>query len=324
MPRQPGFASHFWGVPRRSQPESRETFAEIVDRYRGPIHLLSYRMTGSFEDAIQLGYDTLLTGWRLRHSAPNDVDGWLTAMAVRAGVEHARRHRPSSSAERPPESCIPRSDVTWLQPYPDHLLPDDVDRDTIGLPFIAATQSLTPRDRATLVLADIEDWPLSRVAGALRMPNADAEPRLARARATVRTGWTPTTATAASDDGDDVVGRLIDAYLVADVDRIDDLLRDDVLVTMPPLPFSFEGRTAVVGLLRQIFRTTDANGHGVRRCVPTRANRRPAFAVYVQPRRGASFAGHGVVVARSEAGRLAELTVFEPHLLPTFGLPTQL
>lgn len=371
MPRQTGLASHYWGIPRRAGDQRRETFAELVDRYRGRIHLLCYRLTGSFEDAIRLSYDTFLTGWRLRHSAPADLDGWLTAMAVRACVEHTRRHRPAARTDLPADSCIPRGDVTWLQPYPDRLLPDDVDPDTVGLPFVAASQSLTPRDRATLVLTDIEGWSLSRTAGALRMPNADAEPRLERARATVRAGWTqaatgtrwsstttgprhdgtagPDTAarpdTAGHDttghddavepgpdsdgtgeppDRDDPVTGLIGGFAAADVDRIEALLHDQIQVIMPPLPFSFEGRPSAVGLLAQVFRTADPDGQARRRCIPTRANRQPAFAVYIQRGAAAAFHGHELVVARSDGDRIVELTMFEPRLLPVFGLPTDL
>lgn len=322
MPREIGPAAYFWGVPRRVERARRETFAEFADRFRGPIHLLCYRLTGSFDDAIRLTYDIFLTAWRLRHSAPADVRGWLTAMAVRASVEYARRRRrPVRDDQRlPPAPCVPRTDVTWLQPYPDRLLPDDVDPTTIGLPFVAATQALAPRDRATLVLTDVEGWSSARTAGALRMPNADARPRLTRARAIVGTiGSSP-----ASRHADDPIDDLLDGYAAADLDLIDGLLHDDVRATMPPLPFSFEGRSSVVEVLAHVFHAADPGERGLRRCLPTRANRQPAFVVYVQPDPGAAFRGHELVVARAEAGRIVELTLFEPHLLPAFGFPTSL
>ena len=323
MPRDTGSAARFWGMPRRAEGARHLSFAELADHFRGSVHLLCYRLTGSFEDAVRLTYDTFLTAWRLRYSAPADMQGWLMAMAVRGCIEHARRRRPAPPRPLPPVSCIPRSEVTWLQPYPDRLLPDDVDADTISLPFVIASQTLRPRDRAALVLTDVEGWSLSRVAGALRMPNADVEPLLARTRTTIAARRSPTPP---DPNEDQLLDRLQIGYAAGDVGLIDALVDDDVHVTMPPLPFCFEGRAAVVGVLRHVFATANPGGRGLRRTVPTRANRQGAFAVYVRPDPDpeAEFRGHELVVARTEAGRVVELALFEPHLFPVFGLPSDL
>lgn len=326
MPRESGPGAHVEGTSRRGATASTgsapDTFAELVDRFRSPIHLLCYRLIGSFEEAIQLTYDTFLTGWRLRGPEASNRKDWLMAMAVRACVDHVRRHRPPPAQQESHHSCVPRSDVTWLQPYPDRLLPNDVDADTIGLPYVCASQSLSPRDRATLVLADVEGWSSPRISGALRMSDTDVAPRLERARATVQTGWTPGTTTRRSNKA--VLTALVDAFTTADVQRLRGILADDVQVTMPPLPFSFDGRTSVIAVLAHVFRAADPARRGRRRCVPTRANRQPAIAVYVQPHPNASFHGHELVVARVESSQVVELTLFEPHTLPVFGLPTDI
>src|SRR5699024_7618031 len=116
-----------------------------------------------------------------------------------------------------------------------------------------------------------------------------------------------------------LVDRLRFGYASGDVDLLDGLLHDDITVTMPPLPFSFEGRSAVGGVLTHVFATANPRGRGLRRSVPLRANCQDGFAVYVQPETEAEFHGHELVVVRTEGGRIVELTLFEPHLFPTFG-----
>src|SRR5699024_657321 len=150
-------------------------------------------------------------------------------------------------------------------------------------------------------------WSSSRIARTLRMPLADVAPRLERGRATVKAGWTPGSAARRSDD--ELLDALIDTFTTADVQWITDFLADDVQVTMPPLPFSFEGSRSVLAVLTHVFRAADPARGGQRRCIPTGANCQPAIAVYVQRQPGGSFHGHELVVARTESGRVVELTV---------------
>src|SRR5699024_10448785 len=92
MPHESGPAPRIRDASRHGVGERDVAFGELADRFRGPIHLLCYRLIGSFEEAIQLTYDTFLTGWRLRGSAADRKD-WLMAIAVRACVDHVRRRR---------------------------------------------------------------------------------------------------------------------------------------------------------------------------------------------------------------------------------------
>ena len=64
------------------------------------------------------------------------------------------------------------------------------------------------------------------------------------------------------------------------------MLTDDAFVSMPPMPFVYEGRDVVARFCGRIF------GAGRRfDLVPTRANGQPAFGTYL---RGSEGIAHGV------------------------------
>ena len=108
----------------------------------------------------------------------------------------------------------------------------------------------------------------------------------------------------------------------ADVDAMTSLLREDAGLTMPPNPFWFAGRAASrprrAGLSSPLPRFMGAGGT----CPPApTANPRREL----RPRPGTGLPGPSLDVLRFGDGRrIAEITSFEPHLFPVFGLPLRL
>ena len=73
------------------------------------------------------------------------------------------------------------------------------------------------------------------------------------------------------------MAKFVRAYESADLDALVALLTDDVFVSMPPMPFEYEGRDVVARFCASIF------GAGRRfDLVPTRANGQPAFGAYLR------------------------------------------
>ena len=80
-----------------------------------------------------------------------------------------------------------------------------------------------------------------------------------------------------SSSEDAVVARFVAAWESGDLDALVALLTDEVFMSMPPMPFEYEGRDAVARFCASIF------GSGRRfDLVPTRANGQPAFGAYVR------------------------------------------
>jgi RNA polymerase sigma-70 factor (ECF subfamily) len=146
---------------------------------------------------------------------------------------------------------------------------------------------------------------------------------LKRARASLQEGQpaepdrerTPVAGSAAEEA---LVARFVAAYEAADLDTVVGLLTDDVFMSMPPVPFEYQGRDEVAAFCARIF------GAGRRfDLIPTRANGQPAFGTYL---RGADGISHGVgLITLTLAGdRICALSRFEKSLLAPFGLPRSL
>ena len=146
---------------------------------------------------------------------------------------------------------------------------------------------------------------------------------LKRARASLERRQPPATDREPSPTSDSpaeaaVVTKFVRAWESADIDALVNLLTDDVFVSMPPMPFEYEGRAIVARFCASIF---DA----ARRfdLVPTRANGQPAYGAYLRTATGSS-PGVGLYVLTLTGDHICALTRFENTVLPAFGLPRQL
>jgi RNA polymerase sigma factor (sigma-70 family) len=104
----------------------------------------------------------------------------------------------------------------------------------------------------------------------------------------------------------------------ADLDALVALLTDDVFMSMPPVPFEYEGQDVVTRFCAGIFRAGRRFD-----LVPTRANGQPAFGAYLRARGGISH-GTGLYVLTLTGDQICAMTRFDNSVLPWFGLPRSL
>ena len=89
---------------------------------------------------------------------------------------------------------------------------------------------------------------------------------------------------------------------------------------MPPVPLEYQGRE-----LARTFFATVAFRHDRRyRLVPTRANRQPAFGVYLRDPSTELSRAFGLLVITVAGDQIAAITRFDNAALPHFGLPRTL
>jgi RNA polymerase sigma-70 factor (ECF subfamily) len=326
----------------QAQAGNSEAFAELTDPYQRELQVHCYRMLGSFQDAEDAVQETLLAAWQgLGGFTPEraSLRTWLYKIATNRCLNALR-----SARRRPPKEWdVPRveppeptrlGEVVWLQPYPDALLEGAAgaprspearyeQAEAISLAFVTALQVLPPRQVAVLILRDVLGFHASEVADVLEVTVDSVTSALKRARASLQRrlppgdGHQPPPA-AASAAEEAIVAKFVTAWESADLNALVALLTDDVLVSMPPMPFEYQGRDIVARFCAILF------GAGRRfDLVPARANGQPAFGVYLRSPDGIRH-GTGLYVLTLTGDRISAMTRFEASVLPWFGLPRSL
>jgi len=314
--------------------EDTAQFALLTERHRRALHVHCYRMLANYDDAQDMTQETFLRAWRRRES----FDGraalrtWLYRIATNACLDFLdkRRHRTPVPAELPGAG----SEVPYLQPYPDRMLPEDpqesaVARETIELAFVVAVQHLPPRQRAALILRDVLGWPAAPTAEALELSVASVTSALQRARVTMREqlpdrrlDWRTPATYELSDDERATVKAWVQAHERNDLEGLVSLMREDLRFAMPPDPgIVVGGRAALDAWVAGGF---GGPGYDDWRCVLTTVNRMPAVAEYLRTPEHPEYRLFAVDVLHIVDGRIAEITGFAAADKPWLGLPPTL
>ncbi|MEU7878931.1 RNA polymerase subunit sigma-70 [Microbispora bryophytorum] len=312
-------------------------FALITERHRRELQVHCYRMLANYEDAQDMTQETFLRAWHKRESFKGHaaLRTWLYRIATNACLDflEKRNDRTPVPAELPGSGS--GSEVRYLQPYPDRMLPEDpqesvVARETIELAFIVAVQHLPPRQRAVFILRDVLGWPASKTANALELTVASVTSALQRARVTMREqlpdrrlDWRSPATHELSDDERGAVKSYMDAHERNDLDGLMALLRDDLRFTMLPEPgtLSVTAKDAVDGWVSGgLFQ----RGYDDWRCIATTVNRMPAAVLYLRTPDDPEYRLFNIAVLHIVDGKLAELTGFDATDKPWLGLPPTL
>ncbi|MEU4511143.1 RNA polymerase subunit sigma-70 [Nonomuraea wenchangensis] len=310
-------------------------FALITERYRRELQVHCYRMLAHYDDAQDMTQETFLRVWNKRESFRGHaaLRTWLYRIATNACLDflEKRKDRTPVPAELPGEG----SEVRYLQPYPDRMLPEDpqesvVARETIELAFIVAVQHLPPRQRAVFIVRDVLGWPASQAADALELTVASVTSALQRARVTIREqlperrlDWRSPATYELSGDERGVVKSYMDAHERNDLDGLTALLRDDLRFAMLPDPGNVvvTAKDAVDGWVSSgLFQ----RGYDDWRCIATTVNRMPAAALYLRTPGEPEHRLFNIAVLHIADGRIAELTGFDATDKPWLGLPPTL
>ena len=325
----------------RAQAGDGDAFRELIEPHRRELQVHCYRMLGSFQDAEDALQDTLLTAWQGLggFEGRSSIRTWLYRIATNRCLSALRSasRRPAKEWDVPkvePPEPTRLGDVVWLEPYPDILLAGAIDMplgpearyeqaEAISLAFVTALQVLPPRQLAVLILRDVLSFHASEVAEMLDSTVELVTSALKRARASLERRLAPTADREAGPPPDSpaeqaIVASFAIAWESADLDALVALLTDDVFISMPPMPFEYEGRDAGARFCASLFRA--GRRHDL---VPTRANGQPAFGAYLRSATGIRY-GIGLYVLTLSGDRICAMTRFENSLLPRFGLPRSL
>lgn len=304
-----------------------------LESHRRELAGYCYRMLASPHDAEDAVQETLLRAWRglERFEERSGLRAWLYRIATNVCLDmlKGRRRRALPAELAPPGTGdlamgAPTSAGRWVQPMPDALLAAEqsdpaavaLRRETVRLAFIAALQRLAPRQRAVLILRDVLSWRTREVAELLETSEDAVNGVLKRARAALAdSDLAPVTPDSAEVERE-LLERYVDAFERYDVDALVALLHEEALVAMPPFELWLRGRAEI----RRFLAAMEQEG-GRDRALVTRANGRPAVAVY-RPSQAGAFEPYAIMVLEVAGASIVAIHAFlDPALFPLFGLP---
>jgi RNA polymerase sigma-70 factor (ECF subfamily) len=318
-----------------SQPTA-DTTVESLEQFRAELTGYCYRMLGSAFDAEDAVQETMTRAWRAldRFEGRSSLRTWLYSIANNVCFDalnaRKRRARPmdlseATTVDSPVGETL--AGDTWIEPMPDGRVlttggdPAEmvVARESIRLAFLAALQSLPPRQRAVLILRDVLRWQASEVAELLDTTVASANSALQRARATLASRGEDGNPTAPSKEPDEeLLARYVDAFERYDIDSLTALIAEDATQSMPPYAMWLQGRNDILDW----WVGPGAACRGSR-LVPTTANGRVAFGQYRPSGPGGSFEPWALQVLEIVDGRVVDFSFFldTDRVFPLFGLP---
>ena len=325
----------------RARAGDGDAFRQMTEPHRRELEVHCYRMLGSFQDAEDALQDTLLTAWQGLGGFEGraSLRTWLYRIATNRCLNALRSasRRPAKEWDVPdyePPEPTRLGEVVWLEPYPDVLSEGAIDvprgpearfeqTESISLAFVTALQLLPPRQLAVLILRDVLGFHTNEVADMLDSTVDSVNSALKRARASLQRLRSPVAdreppPASDSPSEDTIVAKFVRAYEAADLDALVALLTDDVFMSMPPMPFEYEGRDLVARFCASLIdsgRRFDL--------MRTRANGQPAFGAYLSASTGIRY-GTGLIVLTLTGDRICAMTHFDKSVLPWFGLPRSL
>ena len=275
------------------KPAQNYEFNHLVERYQDEIVLHCYRMMGSVDEAEDLAQETFIRAWKQYDSfeGRSTERTWLYRIATNACIDVLRKHKRRRiylEEVTPLMNKLPEltaaEDVQWMEPFPDAMLPDMspnpetvmTQRESVNLAFMIALQELPPKQRATLILRDVLNWRAKEVADLLDMTELAAHSALNRARKTLektrdRHGHRPD-----MSHCPELLKRYVAAWQNADVDGLVALVREDVIMAMPPLSAWYDGLAAC----RAFMEIGPFAGREAWRLEPIGVNGQPGFLMY--------------------------------------------
>lgn len=317
----------------------QEAFKHLIDPYRRQLLVHCYRILGSFEDAEDMLQETLIRVWKHLKSfeGRSSLRAWLYKVATNTSLDALDRRRVRGIpkelyARGDPSQPLPAPvhEVNWVELLSDEWIDDQPDiypearyevRESITLAFIAALQKLPGRQRAAILLCDVMGWNSSEAAEILDISIGAVNSALQRARQSLKQTDRKTIPTRMDGKMSALLEQYVAAWESADSVALIAVLREDVALTMPPLPVWFEGREDVKAFLDgYLFKS------GTQFKVKLEAvhiNGSPAFATYQMDEKGI-YRAAAIHILTIDYGKIAEINDYlslDGELFKKLNLP---
>ncbi|WP_104116008.1 sigma-70 family RNA polymerase sigma factor [Arthrobacter sp. B1805] len=310
------------------------SFDQLLEASRRDLTGYCYRMLGAASEAEDAVQETMIKAWSRQESfaGQSSLRTWLFRIAHNVCVDMLRspqrRARPMDlgPSTRTADAALgaPLMESVFVQPIPDERVIDTSGdpavvaeaRDTIRLAFVAALQHLPPLQRSVLILCEVLRWSAAEVATLLEVTTASVNSALQRARKTMA-GYEPSASMPLEDPAHkDLLAKYLRAFEAYDMAALVSLLRDDVVLSMPPFNLWLRGPDDVRAWFVGEGRVCEGG-----RLVPLPVNGAGGFANYhlVEPGLWEPFA---LQVIETDGERIiGHHNFLYPDMFEAFGLP---
>jgi RNA polymerase sigma-70 factor, ECF subfamily len=313
------------------------SFEDTLESHRRELTGYCYRMLGSGSEADDAVQETMIRAWRNidGFEGRSSLRSWLYRIAHHVCIDMLRSpQRRARPMEMGPSSLVSeavlgpkRGDETWVMPIADERVIDvDGDpsvvaeaRESIRLAFVAALQHLPARQRSVLILCEVLSWKASEAAALLDTSVASVNSALQRARATLAATQGEDLDQVSDPTHQQLLARYVDAFERYDIEGLVELLRDDVILSMPPYDLWLEGPDELAGWFL-------GQGIGCKggRLVPIQVSGTAGFGNYRLTRPGL-WEPFAIQVVEVADGRIVGHHNFlYPERFAEFGLPPRL
>jgi RNA polymerase sigma-70 factor (ECF subfamily) len=249
----------------RAVPTDGAELEAALEAHRRELTGFCYRMLGAGSEAEDAVQETMVSAWRAidGFEGRSSLRTWLYRIANNVCIDMVRSpQRRARPMELGPSTAT--ADVVLGPQSPEHLFvqpildsrviatdgdPADVAaaRESIRLAFVAALQHLPSRQRSVLILCEVLRWQATEVADLLDTSVAAVNSALQRARATLASLRGETLDPTVDPDQQALLASYVDAFERYDIPRLVGLLRDDVVLSMPPWEVWLQGPQELAG-----------------------------------------------------------------------------
>ena len=311
---------------------------QTLETHRRELTGYCYRMLGSGSEAEDAVQETMIRAWRSIGSfeGRSSMRSWLYRIAQNVCLDmHRSRQRRARPMEIAPNATVAAvhdlpptlGEHAFVQPIADERVidlsgdPADVvaARESIRLAFVAALQHLPARQRSVLILCEVLRWQASEVAELLDTSVASVNSALQRARATLAAMDIEELDSPLEPGHQELLARYVEAFERYDIPALVQLLRDDVILSMPPFDLWFRGRDELAAWFL---------GHGIvcqgGRLIPIDVNGDTGFGNYHLVAPGV-WEPWAIQIIEIAGGRIVGHHNFlSPELFESFGLPPRM
>lgn len=311
-----------------------DAFARLTEPYRQELLAHCYKMTGSVMEAEDMVQETFLRAWKRleQYQESGLFRAWLYRIATNACLDHLRKRKkralmPTSipNAKDGLPTLLPIQEDVWIEPFPGEMLVSESKspealyslHESVHLAFMTVLHRLSARNRAILLLRDVLGWRAREVATFLDLTESAVHSVLKRARKEIHDAGHKKRNKVAPEIIDSFCQRYVEAWESNDVALLASLLREDVVLNMPPLPCWYGGRPYVLRFFAGM--PLDGTIEGRWQAMVTQANGQTAVVLYERLAPNAPyklFGLHVLDIADSGIRRIDNFIVGEHDTLP--------